>query len=154
MEKELFDKLMTKWGWIPKGNEPMELLATDNPDTDWKGIDTAYKYSHKAEMTICVDDEEISSIIESGFDDWLEEASMPYIDSRLYDFCKKNGKRYKTHEGEYIEVWFDNERGIDMQIERLTVQDDYVLQHKEKVFNVVRKEYVYDAKFFKSRPII
>ncbi len=151
MDKEKFDIAMTAHGWIPKGTEPMELLASQNPNMDWKGIDTAYKYSHKAGFTICVDDEEINKVTESGFEEWLEKSSEPYINSRVCGFC--TGRRYKTDKGEFIEVECDRMdwMGLRLQIEQLVKRDDYQLKEKGRVFKWNRFRFVYKAIFFKPK---
>jgi hypothetical protein len=152
MEKEKFDKLMSLHGWTPKGNGPMELLATDNPDANLKGIDSAHKYSHKAGFTICVDDKEIASVVDDKFDDWLEKSSQPYIASRLYSFA--GGSRYKSEDGEYINAYVYSKKHMELKIERLTQQDDYILKERKKVFDWRRFKFIHKALFFKPKPII
>lgn len=153
MKKEIFDSLMTAYGWIPKGNAPMDLLASENPKIDFTGIETAYKYSHMAGFTICVDDAEINMVSDSVFEEWLEQASEPYVKSRVCGFC--TGRRYKTFEGEYIEVECDRMdwMGLRLQIEQLTKRDSYQLKERGRIFNWRKFKFKYKAIFFKPKPI-
>lgn len=146
MEKELFDKAMERRGWIPKGKVKINL-ASDDPNVDWTKIDDMHKYSHKCGMTISVDDEEIKNVEEDLFYSWYEEAAKNYFNSRLYAFSR--GERVVEDDGEYITAECTTEAFMDMQIDRLTVQDDYKVLTKGKRFSFSRFKKVYTTTFFK-----
>ncbi len=154
MERELFDKKMNQWGWIPHGKEDMPLLATtaaQDKSLDWQKVNEAYKYCHKSGFTICVDDNEIAKVTDDSFEDWLEETSLPYIQSRMSDYCW--GERNKTDVGEYLHINTFSEMWVDAQIKRLTGNDYYILQKKGKEFSFRKWRSVYTATFFKPKPI-
>ncbi len=145
MKKELFDKAMERRGWIPQGKVKMEL-ASDKP-SDVINIDDFNKYSHKCGMVISVDDEEINNLDEDLFYHWYEDAAKNYFDSLLYAFSR--GERVVADDGEYITAECTTEHFMNMQVDRLTVQNDYKLQSRKKKFSFSRFKKVYTATFFK-----
>ena len=162
MEKKRFDELMTKWGWIPTPDLDTSMLASNAHNIDCKELYKGFCYCHKAEMTIVVDDAEISKTTEKGFEEWLEQSLHPYINSRVIQGYKWN--RWKEAEGEYIEVWrklgtntktvrFLEESLNNLQINRLTVKDDYVLYRPlKKEFSFSEMGMIYTMTFFKKKP--
>ena len=137
---------MERRGWIPQGNVKMDLLASEDQNIDWKKLDECYKYSHKCGMTISVDEEEIKNIEEENFYNWYNEVAKEYFNSRLYSFCR--GQRTIQDDGEYITAECKTDSLLDMQIERLTVKDDYILLKRGKRHSFMLNKY-YTALFYK-----